>query len=159
MLHLVFPPVFSQFPFRYVQLEDCKHVFAVCDLDHWISVGADEDPNKGSLNVKKCPKCSTTIRTSRRYNNALKSAYDDVIRVKEIMYGKEKPTRMLLCRLAVRLETQASDDLNSLSFFSKYMSQQIYKRQFNPFFNADLSREARQSEKRFNSVRALESLR
>ncbi|KAE8749845.1 hypothetical protein FOCC_FOCC003313 [Frankliniella occidentalis] len=69
---------------RFVTLPDCKHVFEVSSLDHWLT-GIDE---KGSeIKKKVCPKCTTVVATSLRYSNAIKQNAEHVAEIKEKLFG------------------------------------------------------------------------
>lgn len=79
---------------RYVQLEDCGHVFEYSDLDHWM----DNVTNEGSdtaVKLKECPRCKTAIRRNLRYGNMIKRALQDIEAVKKRMLGNDPIKRDL----------------------------------------------------------------
>jgi len=119
---------------RFLMLEECEHVFEVSGLDKWILEGSGSDRRSEAINVKKCPKCSKTIRNSRRYRNALKSANSDVIKVKTKIFGKANETTAELITIAKNLEEQMkSPNPNPAFFFALYMAKRIYRQGSNPF--------------------------
>ena len=64
---------------RFVELEDCGHVFEYTGLDQWI----DNEDDKNEVQFKKCPKCKTLIRTSLRYYNEIKKTHNDFEEIKK----------------------------------------------------------------------------
>ncbi|XP_014781926.1 NFX1-type zinc finger-containing protein 1 [Octopus bimaculoides] len=64
---------------RFVQLEDCKHIFEVTGLDNWMEV----DLNNSEIQLKLCPKCKTPIRRNHRYGNLINKTLQDIEKVKE----------------------------------------------------------------------------
>lgn len=94
----------------YVMLENCQHIFESSDLDRWMLV---ED--KG-IKAKVCPKCSTTITKSRRYNEILRKNMNDLINVKVKSYGKRNENKKEQKRL--------QDGIDSLmGMATKYLSE------------------------------------
>ena len=63
---------------RFVQLQDCKHVFESSGLDQWM-----EREESSEIQFKKCPKCSTPIRTSLRYYNEVKKVHNHFEEIKK----------------------------------------------------------------------------
>lgn len=63
---------------RFVQLQDCMHVFEFNALDKWM-----EDKSAGEVQFKACPKCKTIIRRHLRYGNIVKSTLKDMQSIKE----------------------------------------------------------------------------
>ena len=61
---------------RFIQLEDCSHIFEVSRLDLWMETQTEEKNN--DLKFKECPKCRTVIRRSFRYGNVIKRILRDV---------------------------------------------------------------------------------
>ncbi|PKU35329.1 hypothetical protein llap_14368 [Limosa lapponica baueri] len=66
---------------RFVQLEDCGHVFESQGLDHYM----DEDDNV--IKLKVCPMCQTPIRKNLRYGTIVKRRLDEIEKVKEKIQG------------------------------------------------------------------------
>ncbi|NXO35213.1 ZNFX1 protein, partial [Locustella ochotensis] len=66
---------------RFVQLEDCGHVFESQGLDHYM----DEDDDVVKLKV--CPQCQTPIRKNLRYGTSVKRQVEEIERVKEKIQG------------------------------------------------------------------------
>ena len=63
---------------RFVQLQDCKHVFEYSGLDQWMETEKSEE-----IQFKKCPRCSTPIRTSLRYYNEVKKVHNHFEEIKK----------------------------------------------------------------------------
>ncbi|NXO96119.1 ZNFX1 protein, partial [Certhia brachydactyla] len=66
---------------RFVQLEDCGHVFESQGLDHYM----DEDDDVVKLKV--CPLCQTPIRKNLRYGSSVKRQVGEIERVKQKIQG------------------------------------------------------------------------
>ncbi|NXS00806.1 ZNFX1 protein, partial [Oxylabes madagascariensis] len=66
---------------RFVQLEDCGHVFESQGLDHYM----DEDD--GVVKLKVCPSCQTPIRKNLRYGTSVKRQVEEIERVKQKIQG------------------------------------------------------------------------
>lgn len=89
---------------RFVELADCGHLFEVEMMDQWMDQAQASDGKAVDVQLKRCPKCSTPIRTSLRYGNIIKKILADFERIKvKILLGDEKRT-MEVNRL--RLEVQ-----------------------------------------------------
>ncbi|KFP69846.1 NFX1-type zinc finger-containing protein 1, partial [Acanthisitta chloris] len=66
---------------RFVQLEDCGHVFESQGLDHYMDV----DDNV--IKLKVCPMCQTPIRKNLRYGTSVKRQLDEIEKVKKKIQG------------------------------------------------------------------------
>ncbi|NWY45192.1 ZNFX1 protein, partial [Sylvia atricapilla] len=66
---------------RFVQLEDCGHVFESQGLDHYM----DEDDDVVKLKV--CPLCQTPIRKNLRYGSSVKRQVEEIEQVKQKIQG------------------------------------------------------------------------
>ncbi|NXU02820.1 ZNFX1 protein, partial [Buphagus erythrorhynchus] len=66
---------------RFVQLEDCGHVFESQGLDYYM----DEDDDVVKLKV--CPLCQTPIRKNLRYGSSVKRQVEEIERVKQKIQG------------------------------------------------------------------------
>ncbi|NWX58607.1 ZNFX1 protein, partial [Promerops cafer] len=66
---------------RFVQLEDCGHVFESQGLDHYM----DEDDS--GIKLKVCPLCQTPIRKNLRYGTSVKRQVEEIERVKQKIQG------------------------------------------------------------------------
>ena len=75
---------------RFVELADCGHVFEVEMMDQWMDQAEAGDDGK-AVQLKRCPKCSTPIRTSLRYGNIIKKILADFEKIKrKIILGKQQ---------------------------------------------------------------------
>ena len=92
-----------------MELADCGHVFEVEMMDQWMDQAeAGDDGNAVDVQLKRCPKCSTPIRTSLRYGNIVKKILADFEKIKrKILLGKqqreEAVTRLSLKVLTIEL--------------------------------------------------------
>ncbi|NXW60874.1 ZNFX1 protein, partial [Eurystomus gularis] len=68
---------------RFVQLEDCGHVFESQGLDHYM----DDDEDDDVIKLKVCPICQTPIRRNLRYGTIVKRRLDEIEKVKEKIQG------------------------------------------------------------------------
>ena len=78
---------------RFVELQDCNHMFEYSDLDRWMK---EQD---GEIQFKKCPRCNTPIRTSLRYCNHVKKVHNDFEQVKQMQLNVSKDTPELSAKL------------------------------------------------------------
>ncbi len=62
---------------RYIELEDCGHVFEYTGLDNWMNQESSE------IQFKFCPKCKISIRKSVRYGNHIKKVLIDIDAIKK----------------------------------------------------------------------------
>ena len=76
---------------RFIQLEDCPHIFEVLGLDHWMDQQDSSTDSKAvEIQFKCCPKCKTSVRRSLRYGNIIKQTLRDIEEVKKQISGADK---------------------------------------------------------------------
>ncbi|CAM6115293.1 unnamed protein product [Calypogeia fissa] len=75
---------------RFVQLEDCGHLFEVSGLDTWMDSNetAREDGSV-AIKLKECPECRTLVWRTHRYSNVVKQKLWQVEAVKDKVLGRE----------------------------------------------------------------------
>ncbi|NXP55776.1 ZNFX1 protein, partial [Heliornis fulica] len=83
---------------RFVQLEDCGHVFESQGLDLYM----DEDDDV--IKLKVCPMCQTPIRRNLRYGTIVKRWLDEIEKVKEKIQGSAKEIKSTARRLKAALK-------------------------------------------------------
>ncbi|NXN81607.1 ZNFX1 protein, partial [Bombycilla garrulus] len=66
---------------RFVQLEDCGHVFESQGLDRYMDEAADV------VKLKVCPLCQTPIRKNLRYGTSVKKQVEEIEQVKQKIQG------------------------------------------------------------------------
>ncbi|NXA73722.1 ZNFX1 protein, partial [Thryothorus ludovicianus] len=66
---------------RFVQLEDCGHVFESHGLDHYM------DQDDDVVKLKVCPSCQVPIRKNLRYGTSVKRQVEEIERVKQKIQG------------------------------------------------------------------------
>ncbi|XP_030388737.1 NFX1-type zinc finger-containing protein 1 [Gopherus evgoodei] len=86
---------------RFVELEDCDHIFEAQGLDHYM----DED--EIVIKLKVCPSCQTVIRKNLRYGTIVKRRLEEIERVKERIQGPVSEIETRRHRLQGVLEGKA----------------------------------------------------
>lgn len=80
---------------RFVELEDCGHIFEVTGLDHYIDNFGKGDQDDAAIKLIECPRCKTLIRRNLRYGNEVKKTVLDIENVKRKIIGdRQKIQRM-----------------------------------------------------------------
>uniref|UniRef100_A0A8D0KWH1 Zinc finger NFX1-type containing 1 n=1 Tax=Strix occidentalis caurina TaxID=311401 RepID=A0A8D0KWH1_STROC len=87
---------------RFVQLEDCGHVFESQGLDHYM-----DDDDDDVIKLKVCPLCQTPIRKNLRYGTIVKRRLDEIERVKEKIQGPAQEIESSRQRLQAALTGSA----------------------------------------------------
>ncbi|NXQ36607.1 ZNFX1 protein, partial [Alaudala cheleensis] len=83
---------------RFVQLEDCGHIFESQGLDHYM----DEDDD--AVKLKVCPLCQTAIRKNLRYGTSVKRQVEEIERVKQKIQGPAQEIKSNRQRLQAALK-------------------------------------------------------
>ncbi|KAJ7413081.1 NFX1-type zinc finger-containing protein 1 [Willisornis vidua] len=86
---------------RFVQLEDCGHIFESQGLDHYMDV--DDDVVK----LKVCPLCQTPIRKNLRYGTSVKRRVAEIEQVKRQIQGSAQEIESSRQRLQAALAGNA----------------------------------------------------
>ncbi|XP_040293905.1 NFX1-type zinc finger-containing protein 1 [Bufo bufo] len=73
---------------RFVQLEDCGHIFETQGMDIYMNGGNDSEESV-AIKFKVCPKCQTPIRKNLRYGSAINKTLDEIEKVKKMINGAE----------------------------------------------------------------------
>uniref|UniRef100_UPI00398E6CFF NFX1-type zinc finger-containing protein 1-like n=1 Tax=Pristiophorus japonicus TaxID=55135 RepID=UPI00398E6CFF len=92
---------------RFLQLEDCHHIFAVSGFDDWMQQ-SEVDGVMATLSL--CPKCSTPIRRNMRYGSMIKSTLAEMERAKEKILGGEEELNS--CRKQLEQFLEARKELS-----------------------------------------------
>ncbi|KAM8945862.1 LOW QUALITY PROTEIN: NFX1-type zinc finger-containing protein 1 [Pelodytes ibericus] len=71
---------------RFVQLEDCGHIFESSGMDQYMETNSDSNDGT-AIKLKVCPKCQTPIRKNQRYGSVINKTLDEIESVKERMKG------------------------------------------------------------------------
>lgn len=81
---------------RFIELEDCiKHcTIEVNGLINWIKTSSDSE-SSSSIQFKKCPKCSTTIKKTKSLNTYTQASLRDIQQVKLKTTGDPKANKIL----------------------------------------------------------------
>ncbi|MXQ86631.1 hypothetical protein E5288_WYG012925 [Bos mutus] len=85
---------------RFVQLEDCSHIFEVQALDRYMNEQGDEV----AIRLKVCPICQVPIRKNLRYGTSLKQRLEEIEVVKEKILGSAGEIAVSQERLTALLE-------------------------------------------------------
>ncbi|MCO5562178.1 hypothetical protein L7F22_015804 [Adiantum nelumboides] len=67
---------------RFVELQDCGHVFEVSGLDTWMHTEQSGSGTNG-ISPKQCPECRTSVTRSLRYGNQVKTKLHQIEIVKK----------------------------------------------------------------------------
>ena len=94
---------------RFVQLEDCNHIFEVKALDHYMTQDSIED-DKTSIQLKKCPQCKTPIRRNMRYGDIIKNTLIDIEKVKTQIRGEDKDIKKKYDAILAAIKKFSSSD-------------------------------------------------
>ncbi|XP_062925848.1 NFX1-type zinc finger-containing protein 1-like [Mobula hypostoma] len=73
---------------RFLQLQECGHVFSVKEFDKWMQQTDSSEPK-----LRLCPKCSTPIQNSLRYGATIKRALAEIESIKISTLGDEEELR------------------------------------------------------------------
>ncbi|XP_046375700.2 NFX1-type zinc finger-containing protein 1-like [Haliotis rufescens] len=98
---------------RFIELEDCKHIFEVKDLDRFMDESS-EDKDKTLVQLKTCPRCNTPIRRNLRYGNIIKQALLFIEEVKRKDIGDVKNAKELRDSMDKMRNLLDPDDLVSM---------------------------------------------
>lgn len=87
---------------RFIELNDCKHVFEVKELVRSIQSEPEESAESNSASVgnnravqlKECPKCKTSIRNTRALNTFIQASLSDFQKVKLKTRGNRNENRI-----------------------------------------------------------------
>ncbi|KAL5004105.1 hypothetical protein ScPMuIL_017561 [Solemya velum] len=106
---------------RFVELEDCGHVFECTGLDHYM-----DNDNEGNIQMKLCPRCKTPIRRNLRYGNIVKRVLLNIEKVKSKLLGDPKDIDLLFLKVQKRIKNSlsAADSRWMMKTFS-YQNKQI----------------------------------
>uniref|UniRef100_A0A8V1A0C1 Zinc finger NFX1-type containing 1 n=1 Tax=Gallus gallus TaxID=9031 RepID=A0A8V1A0C1_CHICK len=86
---------------RFVQLEDCGHIFESQGLDRYM----DEDDDV--IKLKVCPTCQTPVRKSLRYGTIVKKHLVEIEKVKEKIQGPAREIESSRRRLQAALTSKS----------------------------------------------------
>ncbi|XP_054995479.1 NFX1-type zinc finger-containing protein 1 isoform X1 [Sorex araneus] len=69
---------------RFVQLEDCNHIFEVQSLDRYM---IEQEDDEVAIKLKVCPVCQVPIRKNLRYGTSIKKRLEEIEIVKKKIQG------------------------------------------------------------------------
>ncbi|KAG8519603.1 NFX1-type zinc finger-containing protein 1 [Galemys pyrenaicus] len=72
---------------RFVQLEDCSHIFEVQALDRYMNEQKDDEV---AIKLKVCPICQVPIRKNLRYGTSIKQRLEEIEIIKEKIQGSAR---------------------------------------------------------------------
>ncbi|XP_048877737.1 NFX1-type zinc finger-containing protein 1 [Brienomyrus brachyistius] len=76
---------------RFIQLEDCRHIFESSALDKFMKEGTNDDNagdrNQQAIRLKECPRCRTPIRRNLRYGAHVNRSLAEIEKVKAVLNG------------------------------------------------------------------------
>ncbi|XP_006881685.1 PREDICTED: NFX1-type zinc finger-containing protein 1 [Elephantulus edwardii] len=88
---------------RFVQLEDCSHIFEVQGLDHYMN---EQEEDEVAIRLKVCPMCQVPIRKNLRYGTSIKRRLEEIEVVKQKIQGSAEEIKASQERLKALLETK-----------------------------------------------------
>lgn len=99
---------------RFLQLADCGHVFEIQGLMKWMEREEEVDAaayenNTISIQMKKCPKCSTVVRKTRSFNTVINACLLDIEMVKSKTFGNEKDNQKTQLELVNKINNFYSE--------------------------------------------------
>ncbi|XP_040837269.1 NFX1-type zinc finger-containing protein 1 [Ochotona curzoniae] len=89
---------------RFVQLEDCNHIFEVQALDRYMNEQKDDEV---AIRLKVCPVCQVPIRKNLRYGASIKQRMEEIEVVKGKIQGSAKEIAANQQQLKALLETKS----------------------------------------------------
>ncbi|GAB5569115.1 NFX1-type zinc finger-containing protein 1 [Prionailurus iriomotensis] len=89
---------------RFVQLEDCSHIFEVQALDFYMNEQKDDEV---AIKLKVCPICQVPIRKNLRYGTSIKRRLEEIEIVKEKIQGSAGEIATSQERLRALLESKS----------------------------------------------------
>ncbi|KAM4012467.1 LOW QUALITY PROTEIN: NFX1-type zinc finger-containing protein 1-like [Anomaloglossus baeobatrachus] len=89
---------------RFVQLEDCGHIFETQGMDTYM--GDNNSEERTAIKLKVCPKCQTPIRKNLRYGTAILKTLDEIEKVKKMINGAVDLRNETRKRLLKTLQSQ-----------------------------------------------------
>nr|XP_009860073.1 NFX1-type zinc finger-containing protein 1 isoform X1 [Ciona intestinalis] len=92
---------------RFVELPECGHVFTYDGLDKWMNMD-DENDEDVDIQLKKCPKCNTFIRSATRYGQVINNQLRAINMVKEKSHGTNAEIRIATRQLDRKLNERES---------------------------------------------------
>ncbi|XP_050663382.1 NFX1-type zinc finger-containing protein 1 isoform X2 [Macaca thibetana thibetana] len=89
---------------RFVQLEDCSHIFEVQALDRYMNEQKDDEV---AIRLKVCPICQVPIRKNLRYGTSIKQRLEEIEIIKEKIQGSAGEIATSQERLKALLERKS----------------------------------------------------
>ncbi|XP_043566132.1 NFX1-type zinc finger-containing protein 1 isoform X1 [Chiloscyllium plagiosum] len=87
---------------RFVQLEDCSHIFEVTAFDHYMK--QEQEDTKTAIKLKECPKCRMPIRKNLRYGAIIKNSLREIEKVKKLVQGDAEKNNQIRKQLELELK-------------------------------------------------------
>ncbi|XP_003932606.3 NFX1-type zinc finger-containing protein 1 [Saimiri boliviensis] len=89
---------------RFVQLEDCSHIFEVQALDRYMN---EQKNDEVAIKLKVCPICQVPIRKNLRYGTSIKQRLEEIEIIKEKIQGSAGEIATSQERLKALLERKS----------------------------------------------------
>ncbi|KAM4582295.1 NFX1-type zinc finger-containing protein 1 isoform 2-T2 [Fundulus diaphanus] len=74
---------------RFIQLEDCGHIFESTAMDQWMSDANQGPEEQVAIKLKECPRCKTPIRKNLRYGSHINRSLAEIEMVKKKINGRQ----------------------------------------------------------------------
>ncbi|XP_078411503.1 NFX1-type zinc finger-containing protein 1 isoform X1 [Cetorhinus maximus] len=90
---------------RFVQLEDCCHIFEVTGFDQYMN--QVQEGSDTVIRLKDCPKCRMPIRKNFRYGTIIKNSLCEIEKVKKVVQGDAEKNNQLRKQLESELKKRS----------------------------------------------------
>lgn len=87
-------------------LEDCNHCVESEELENYLKIQKDNDSNK-EICLMTCPVCSKPVSKTRRYCNEVKMFYQQLVKLREKVFGDNKSLANLKKQISSTLEANS----------------------------------------------------
>lgn len=98
---------------RFIELDDCKHIIEVNGLIQWMNAkpeSSSDSNDNNSIQLKKCPKCKTIIRSTKALNTYIQASLRDIQEVKLKVNGDRRTIRLAQETLYSKIDRILNDD-------------------------------------------------
>ena len=97
----------TEFWYRFIYLEDCGHSIEIDGMDHWMGM---DDENSKEIQMKRCPRCKTIIRSCYRYGDIIKQNFQEIVRVKQLLLASVSNPRDFSIKIEAKIVKAATSN-------------------------------------------------
>lgn len=107
---------------RFIYLKECDHIIEVDGMDKHMEV----EVVKGGVSVKTCPKCTTPIKSSIRYQSLLCQKMKDIVAIKKKIFGRDERVKRDLADIVSELQhRQGSNHIPEFKMFLQNLTYSV----------------------------------